>query len=146
MYLYRQLLGKRRRVQGRRRLMMFMGIIVLLSVLLLTIAFVGSAWVTSAVSSYAAAQYEENIEVLSKALDREVYHLQDVAFQLSCTEWVKQLMYMQGGKIDANRVNDYELYQYRMQMEALLKSNSLLSDIGLIFFEKDKWLEVKFLE
>lgn len=138
MYLYRQLQGRQHRVQGRRRLTAFVGIILLFSFLLLMIAFVGSAWVTSAVSSYAAAQYEENIQGLSKALDREVHHLEDLAFQLACTDWVKELMYMQGDKIDPNRVSDYEMYEYRMQMYALLKSNSMLSDIGLIFFEKDK--------
>ena len=126
-----------RKQRGRGRVQAMLSIWLLISVSLFVLALAGSYWVTSVVSGYAAQTYQANINSVVRMFDREMEHLQAIAVQLSSTAWVRRIMFMQGGTIDKSRVSDYSLYEYQQQMKTFRQTNSLISEIGVVFFQKD---------
>ena len=129
-----QFLKKQR---GRGRVQAVVSIWLLISVSLFVLALAGSYWVTSVVSGYAAQTYQANINSVVRMFDREIEHLETIATQLSSTAWVRRIMFMQGSTIDKSRVSDYSLYEYQQQMKTFKQTNTLISDIGVVFFHKD---------
>lgn len=126
-----------RKQRGRGRVQAMVSIWLLISTSLFVLALAGSYWVTTVVSGYAAKTYQANINSIVRMFDREIEHLAAVAAQLSSTAWVRRIMFMQGDTIDKSRVSDYSLYEYQQQMKTFRQTNSLVSDIGIAFFQKD---------
>ena len=126
-----------RRIRGRNRIKAMISIALTISIALSVFAIAGSAWVTSVVSDYAVRNYAANVAGVAAAFDREVSHFETIATQMADAEWVKRVMFMQGDTIDKTRANDYSFYEPLQQMRTLKMTNSLISEIGVLFFEKD---------
>lgn len=123
--------------QGRLRLQVTLTVWLTLSVSLFVLALAGSFWATKEVTTYATATYKANLGAIVSAFDREVLQFELMLSQLSNTAWVKRILYMQGSTVDRNRVSDFSMMEYQQQLNSWKLSNSLLAEIGIIFFEKD---------
>ena len=116
---------------------MLLSICLVTSIPLLVLALAGASWVTTAVSDYVAQSYTSNVQSIAYMVDQQIGEFNTIASQLSITDWVRRILFMQGEKIDRNRVTDYDLLTYKDQILTIKKTHPIVLDLGVVFAEKD---------
>lgn len=125
------------RPHGRRQLKALFSICLVFSIPLLVLALVGADWVAASVSDYAAKAYTSNVRSIAHMVDQQISEFGTIAAQMSITDWVRRILFIQGDKIDKTRVSDYDLFTYKQQVLTIKQTHQLVQEVGIVFFEKD---------
>jgi AraC-like DNA-binding protein len=103
---------------------------------LIVLAIVGSIWVQDSVTRTVIQDYRFSLSSIVEEIEDDVDMFRRHARQLSNTTWVKRIAYMQGTRIDPERVTDLDLQEYQQQMHNFALSTNAF-ELGLIFSKKN---------
>lgn len=87
--------------------------------------------------SDAKKSYLNVLENVTHSVDSEVNDLNKFSMQLANTAWVKKIAYMQGNKVDYDRVDVFMLQEYSQQFVNYKTINNFIDEIAVYFQGKD---------
>jgi two-component system, response regulator YesN len=111
--------------------------ILLFTIPLFIIGLFGYEWIANTVSDYAQKAYTNILEKTINENDGIFTQLDTLTNQLSNTTWVREITYMQGDTIDESRVDAWTKMGYAQDMKALQSSMATVSDLGILFVDKN---------
>lgn len=111
--------------------------ILLFTIPLFFIGLFGYEWIANTVSDYAQKAYSNILEKTINENDDIFSQLDTLTNQLSNTTWVKEITFMQGNTIDESRIDAWTKMEYTQDMKALQSSMAPVSDLGILFVDKN---------
>jgi AraC-like DNA-binding protein len=98
---------------------------------------IGYYWLERNINQKLLQRHTASLKDIIKTIDENFVQLDSVQTQLAQTLWVNKLVNMQGDDFDRNRVNAYDLMEYRQFVYACQQSLPGASFLGIYFPRKN---------
>jgi AraC-like DNA-binding protein len=102
--------------------------------MILTVA-IAYGYIKDSQLKYAQRSYYLSLEKSMQNLDAMIEKIDDLATSLAASDWVSKIAYMQGGTLDPDRIDAYEMSIYVKQLRTTSVAAGLEA-IGIIFVDK----------
>lgn len=90
-------------------------------------------WVGTILTNQVSQSYAAMLNELRSSIDEQFKKLNDLTVQLSCTPWVKKIMYMQGDSFDYNYMDCVELNNHVLELKGYDIINEFIDVVTLVF-------------